>query len=236
MIPLADFNISLDESVSLLRDIKLFKGKGVKPTGTHSEESKKIAKTNRHIDIYSTAIENKDYEILLFDDSIFQFSINKTSLRYNFLQNPNVFSSKNDFLEKILGADTLLTLSEEQHNEYLEMINEEEYEQFLNEQELNMSANAIRYDLTEIGYEPLLHSYSHIHVGMNPSFRIPCSKILTPLKFVFFAIKHTYYRDWKSALETHSNFKHRIRDSKNRCASILSKYWTSEEIFELYLT
>jgi hypothetical protein len=236
MINEATFQISIDESIGFLKELYFYKGRGPKQDGNHSAESKKVGKSNRHIDIYEVVIENKDYEILLFDDSAFQFSFSKEILRYSFIQNPNIFTSKVEYIASFLEKEEFDTLSEEQLSSYVEAINEDEYEQFLNEQELNLNANYIRYDMTELGYLPLIHSYSHIHIGLNPSFRVPSAKVLTPLSFVLFCVKHSYYKDWKIAVENFNNFSLRIKDCKSKCADLPEKFWMSDETFELYLT
>ena len=98
MISEVSIKQSVQEALKILKSFKLFKGVGTKPLGDHSFEFKKTSRKNRHIDIYNTALTNKDYEILLIEDSIFQFGVDQKTLRYAFIQNPNVFISKEDFL------------------------------------------------------------------------------------------------------------------------------------------
>jgi hypothetical protein len=231
----ASFIISIDESITFLKEQGLFKGRGIKTVGDHSEEFKKACRKNRHTDIFAIAIENKDYEILLTDDSVFQFSFEKDALRYAFIQNPNLFVSKEDYLGAIYTPEDLLQFSDEEIQGLLSSIKDEEYEQYFNEQDINLKSNIIRYDLDAKGYSPLVHAYSHVHFGLNENLRIPCSKILTPLKFSILAVKNTYYTEWKKAFARNLNLETLIKESKKRCTDLPVDYWIHKEKYELYL-
>ena len=78
MISKGAWNVSMNESLTFLKKRKLFKGEGLFFKKGHSVKFLRISKENRHSEIYATAIQNLDYEILLFDDSIFQFSIDES--------------------------------------------------------------------------------------------------------------------------------------------------------------
>jgi|SRR5690554_3813639 len=229
----SQFNISLKDAISFIQEIGLFKSVGVKTVGQYSEEIKKISKTKNHREIYECAIKNLDYEILLTDDSIFQFSYNAGELRYAFIQNPAKFVSKEDYLTYILTPDEINEI--ESVDDLLELVNENEYEQFLNEQELNSTSNILRYDASSLGYKPLIHPFSHIHIGLNSDFRIPVSILLTPLTFAKFCIKNTYYEIWKNAFTIIEDFPNRILQSKNLCNLLDNKQWSEIEKAELYL-
>lgn len=230
-----EFKNSINDSVKLLKDLGLFKGTSVRSIGDHSAEFKKVSRTNKHTLIYKVAIENGDYEILLFDDSMFQFSFVANKLRYAFIQNPIIFASREDFVANICSPDELLEYSDEELENFKNSIDEEEYEQFLNEQELNLTSHIIRYDLDNSGYKPLIHSCSHLHIGLNQNFRLPCSKLLTPLNFVLFAIKHTYYSHWETGIGSLNNFEDRLRESKRKCVALDPSMWNVKEELDLYL-
>jgi len=232
----AKFKIAIENSVQILKSLKLYKSRGVKPIGDHSEESKNIAKSNKHSDIYNSAIQQQDYEILLTDDSIFQFSSSNSILRFSFIQNPNIYVSKQEFLISLYGKEDLSEFNQDELEKLEGEINEDEYEQFLAEQEFNLEANIIRYDLDHKGYAPLIHSYSHIHIGLNQNLRIPCNKILTPDKFTIFSVKNSYYNEWKKGFDTIPKLDQEILASKNRCDNLPVNYWANNELNELYLT
>jgi hypothetical protein len=230
---LAQFNISFKNSIELLKKLKLYKGLGNKTIGDYSEETKKLSKKNKYKEIYDLTLKNLDYEIILVDDSVFQFSF--TPIRYGFIQNPLEFVSKQNYLLELYSNDEFLDFSDDELNLLLDSINEDEYEQFLNEQEINKQANYIRYDATDSGYRPLIHSYSHIHIGMNENLRIPSSRIITPFCFVMFCIRNTYYDDWKDAIVGIPDFQNMMNDCKLNCNQLIDTYWGRNEELELYL-
>jgi hypothetical protein len=233
---LSQFNISLQESISLFKKLAIFKDVGKKPVGQYSSELKKIGKENRHKDFYQCAIKNIDYEIILIDDSIFQFSYDSKEVRYAYIQNPSTFISREEYLEHFFTKEDLLQMEEYELEDLLKGISDFEYEQFLNEQEMNITANYIRYDATLKGYRPLLHSYSHIHIGNNQDLRIPSSKTLTPLMFSKFSMKNSYYPIWKKYYKDNSTFKNEIKIAKTKCTVLPSNKWNIIEQNELYLT
>lgn len=227
------FFSSINESVELLNKFKLFKSRGSKGNGIYSEEFLKLSKGNNIVETYKCAIKNGDYDILLKDDSIIQFQKNDDDLRYAYIQNPNVFIPKEEYLTLIYTTeelDELIDFSIE------ELIDENEYEQFLNEQSLNSVSNYFRYDCSSAGYKPLVHSYSHFHIGMNENVRIPTSKIITPLKFTKFCIKNTYFDDWKAQFEINPNFSNEVIKMKNDCQQLPANKWNLIENNDLHLT
>jgi hypothetical protein len=227
------FQISITESIAFLKRIELFKDKGTKPIGQHSDEIKKISKSNKHKEIYECVIRNFDYEIILSDDSIFQFSFSPNDIRYAYIQNPCYFVTKEEYIGFILSTDEPNEL--EDIKSYIEMIDENEYEQFLNEQQLNSLSNFFRYDASLKGYTPLIHPFSHLHIGLNSNIRIPLSIIITPLAFVKFCIKNSYYDNWKNAVTKFDNFTGEIQRSKNSCISLDRTKWSEIEEHELYI-
>ncbi|CAM3045706.1 hypothetical protein SAMN05444143_1242 [Flavobacterium succinicans] len=226
------FIASINDSVSLLTKLDLFKSKGTKGNGVYSEEFLKTSKGDNIVATYECAIQNFDYDILLKDDSLIQFQQKNDDLRYAYIQNPYKFISKEEYV--------LLTHSTEELELFPdltieELINENEYEQFLNEQNLNSISNYFRYDCSPAGYNPLVHSYSHFHIGMNENIRIPTSKKITPLKFTKFCIKNTYYENWKSCFESDPTFISEIIKIKNECLELPQTKWSEIEKNELYL-
>lgn len=230
----SQFNISLEQAIDFLKEIGLYKSLGIKAIGDYSAEIRKVSKQNKHSLIYNTAIANFDYEVLLKDDSIFQFAFGE-EIRYAFIQNPQFFVSKEDFLTEIYSPDELLIFSDDEIEELIESIDELEYQQFVNEQELNANSIFLRYDSGSKGYKPLKHSYSHIHIGLNDHLRIPISKILTPLKFVLFSVRNTYFNEWKEAFIKIDDFENKILTSKNICSPIPNEFWQPIEEYGLFL-
>ena len=230
------FNISLTKSIKLLEELKLFKGKGPKNIGDYSSEFKKISRRNKHIEIYNAIRDNLDYEIILYDDSFFQFCRLDNYLRYSYIENPNFKYTKYDYLKFSFEDDEILHFTEQDVDE---LVDENEFEQFLTEQEINSNLIYIRYDFDKKGYKPLLHSHSHIHIGLNENFRITSSIILTPLQFITFTIKQKYYDVWKTHHDKFEilDFSEKLSEIKNQCVVIGDQnVWNDIEKNEIHIS
>jgi len=227
------FLSSINDSISLLSRFDLFKSKGTKGNGIFSDEFLKISKGDNIVETYNCAIRNFDYDILLKDDSLIQFQLKDENLRYAYIQNPNIFISKEEYAFLTYTPEELEIFSELSIEE---LIDENEYEQFLNEQSLNSISNYFRYDCSPAGYKPLVHSYSHFHIGMNENVRISTSKIITPLKFTKFCIKNTYYENWKTLFESDPTFIKEIIKMKSECIALPANKWDSIENNDLHLS
>jgi len=226
---IASLQASLIDGVKLLKELNLFKSNGVKflfKNGV-SDEFKKSSLSGDYLKIYQTAIENLDYDILLADDSIFQFEIDEDGARFAYFQNPSDYISYQDFIIKHFDDYN------QDYDEYFTI----EYEQFRNEQNINASAITIRYDLDAPNYRPNIHSTSHYHIGNQNNVRIPCDKIITPLSFILFVVKHVYYYEWKAAIENQNEVLNNfLNTSKTNCIKLEIANWIDVEKREFFLT
>ncbi len=229
----AKFNNSLNNSIRYLKEIELFKKKNVKEIGKHSSIFKKISRKKNHGLIHTTAIENLDWEIILIDNSIYQFSFDSIdSLRYAFIQNPNTFVTKNDFLMTLFEEKEIV----DNYDELIAEIKENEFEQFQIEQDINSEAHIIRYDYDSKNYKKLTHSASHLHIGFSESMRIPIKSILTPLEFVFFTVRHSYSDYWESSFNKIHDFEAMLLKEKNICPILTSVFWHNDEESDLFIS
>ncbi|ALL05961.1 hypothetical protein AQ505_10930 [Pedobacter sp. PACM 27299] len=224
-----NFSNSVKEVQSFLKEIGLFKEQGVKVINRDdvSGEFKNASQKADYFNLYKVALRNFDYDILLKDDSIFQFSykFNGSSppdIRFAFFQNPRQYKSYDDFLE-ILTEKGLI---EKEGNESISDLLEEEYQQFLTEQNINESSTSIRFDVDATAYKPLIHSTAHFHIGHKNNVRIPCKIILSPLKFSIFIIKHVYYTVWKTKIgEPTGILATSLSNSKSTCLKLHPLSW-----------
>lgn len=230
------FSASINDSIALLNKFDLFKSKGPKSNGIYSEEFLKISKSNNLLKIHECAVRNLDYNILLTDDSVIQFQWQNNDLRYCFIQNPYKFISKEDFLTVLYSKELLEELLTEFSLDDIISENEENYEQYLNEQNSILNSNYFRYDYSRLGYQPLVHSCSHFHIGLSEHVRIVTSKVITPLKFTKFCIKNTYYEAWKKHLNNNPEFSIELLKIKSECNSLPREHWEDIEGYELHLT
>ncbi|WP_426330110.1 DUF2290 domain-containing protein [Pedobacter sp. R-06] len=238
---ISKFNTSIVESKRILSEIGLFKSLGVKVINRDdvSPEFKTASQKKSYFDLYKCAIRNFDYDILLNDDSIFQFSYgfdasNKTThIRFAFFQNPQEYKTYPEFLQHLRDINYLSDETDEDLGDSFE----EEYQQFLREQSLNTSSTSIRYDFDSHNYRPSLHSISHLHIGHQNDIRIPCKLILTPINFCIFVIKHVYYSTWKFQIANPgSSLKSTVSSSKLGCYTLALNQWLNDENSELFLS
>ncbi len=186
------FNISVREVEEVLKDFQLFQMKGIKSLNEDgvSDQFKKSTQKDNYWQIYRIGLENFDYDFLLVDQSYFQFQFSQTqegmAIRYAFFQNPLNFVTYEDFLNDFGIAE----------EEAKEVDLRAEYEQYLNEQSLSNQYTTLRYDYDEIGYRPLIHAVSHLHIGFNNNVRIPLNKVISPIRFLLFVLKHVYLNEW----------------------------------------
>ncbi|MDQ0965989.1 hypothetical protein QFZ20_001392 [Flavobacterium sp. W4I14] len=99
----------------------------------------------------------------------------------------------------------------------------------------NSQSNYFRYDASSTGYSPLIHSFSHLHIGLNQNVRIPVSLLLTPLKFTKFSIKNTYFDQWKKYALGRVDLDKELGEIKKHCMKLSGTQWNSIEENELYI-
>lgn len=223
------FNASVKEVQNFLKEIDLFKSSGVKVINKDdvSSDFKNASQKADYFKLYKVALSNFDYDILLKDDSIFQFSykfngIGLPEIRYAFFQNPTNYKSYNDFLEVLRESGII----EDESNENVPDIFEDDYQQFLTEQSINESAMCIRFDVDGGAYKPLIHSSAHFHIGHKNNVRIPCKIILSPLKFSIFIIKHVYYKVWKDQIAIPTGIlSQTLNTARSRCINLDGLFW-----------
>lgn len=183
-----EINISSDVKL-LLKKLNLLKSNQFDINRIYSEEAKCIARKCKYKELYDYIIAHFEYDILLNDDSWFQFKKKSDEYRYAFMKNPQKIKSLKDFI-------TENGLEEEDNTIDLEDL----YESSLETEYIQSTELYLRYDVSPKGYAPNVHSYSHLHFGLN-EMRLPCSKILTPVMFTELVIKTAYPNEWQKAIE-----------------------------------
>lgn len=226
------FTTSISDAAAILKELELYRGENLFWRNA-SEEFLKVSKQDNYKKMYDTAIEHYDYNLILKEGSIFQFEeAENENLRFAFLQAPYNYVSFENFL---------LTFMDEQDmpNDKMELIGlkisfENDYEQFLSEQGVNSKVIYFRYDIDSEQYDPNVHSYAHLHVGLCNDIRIPCASRLTPASFVVFVIKQVYKKYWEKYVLDNNRRSHILHLAKDRILLEDDK-WNEEEKKELFL-
>ena len=223
----AQYRSSLDKTKSLLNRLSLTKYilLGHRPV---AYEYLGLLKTHDYIAIYKKAIEEYNYDILLYDDSILQFSYNvdssgKPLIRYSYYQFPFDFPDYKEYL--LINGLTY----EEAGELFID-----EYEQELSEASRKLYYTPVRYDYCEDEYTCAVHPASHLHIGYQNSIRIPISIVITPYMFTLFVLKQCYYSQWTELIKD-SSFLKAVDLSKVSCLDIRSEFFTNLDKKELYL-
>ncbi|MCM1270290.1 MAG: DUF2290 domain-containing protein [Ruminococcus flavefaciens] len=169
------------------------------------------------------ASENRDFDIMLEDGSLFQFtSRNENDIHYSFLHR----------IEKNMSFDEFYNLYATDEN--IDTI-EQDYEYYLSGDKEELYTCPIRYDVAENEYIKMHHAYAHLHIGIETDIRIPVDKILSPMHFVDFVIKHMYKTQWDNAYTHNDKFKERINSLKTQAENIDDDYFTQDEKNLLYI-
>ena len=172
---------------------------------------------------FVVASENRDFDIMLKDGSLFQFtSRNENDIHYSFLHRIEKNLTFEEFYDTYATDDNIDTI-------------ERDYEYYLASDKDTLYACPIRYDVAETEYTEMYHAYAHLHIGIETDIRIPVDKVLSPLHFVDFVIKHMYKNNWDNAYTHNDKFKKLVNRLKSRAENIDSEHFTEAEHNLLYI-
>lgn len=214
-------------AVKLLKDLVFIKENNSHKRIPYSTSCTDFSRGGDYKDLYQNLVDNRDYDILLKDDSIMQMSFHNGESRLMFIQNPQEFITFEDFLNSI-DIDVHESQMEVAHELY-----DDDYQQALECMNLNSGATYMRYDVDSRGREHKenIHAYTHLHIGLNNNIRIPVGKYMTPLSFTVFVIRQVYLELWAEGL------RKQIIDinHKHLCEDLPPELWTEEERKDFYL-
>lgn len=112
---------------------------------------------------------------------------------------------------------------------------EQDYEYYLSGDKEALYTCPIRYDVAKTEYTEMFHAYAHLHIGIETDIRIPVDKVLSPLHFVDFVIKHMYKTKWDDAYTHNERFKELVNCLKSQAESVKDNYFTQAEHNLLYI-
>lgn len=223
------FNIRVNQNVtSFLKKIDLFKENYFSPNFHYSKSVKDVARNGTHYDIINEIWKTFSYDIILNDDSIFQFHKDGEDLRYCFMQNPKVKISWHEYLymngmiEENLDPEVLeFCRSCYDNGDDESCYDDNKYPVYL------------RYDVSCCQYQEGIHPYSHLHVGLYNEIRFPISMILTPEMFAQLAVKMTYPVVWKEKVRQ-NDIQEFQKTVKKGCEEISSDKWSEIDKCDLF--
>lgn len=175
-------------------------------------------------EIFLTAADNSDFDIAIDDGSFFQFtSSSENEIHYSFFNRVEIILSYEEFEEKYLTDNNIDSIAQE-------------YEMYLSTDKPKIIPCPIRYDVSKNEYQENLHAYAHFHFGFRNEIRIPSDKIIKPISFVDFVIKHTYRAKWDCAYKNDEKFRAYVNALKNQSEAIDTVLFTDSEKNFLFLT
>ena len=176
-----------------------------------------------YVKTFIAASENRDYDIMLEDGSLFQFtSCNENDIHYSFLHR----------IEKIMSFDEFYDIYACEEN--IDTI-EQDYEYYLSGDKVQLYSCPIRYDVAKSEYTEMYHAYAHLHIGIETDIRIPIDRVIPPLHFVDFVIKHMYKTNWDNAYDSNEKFRELVTSLKFQTEVIKEDGFTDNERKLLYI-
>lgn len=172
-----------------------------------SKEFLSVSQKGTYKEIYDCAMENKDYDFRLKDNSIMQFTIEKDTrrnimkLRYAYYKCPYLIFGNNEAESTDVFMENYVS---------------------------------IRYDYDLNEYKETIHPISHFHIGNDNNLRIPINKVVEPLEFGIFIIRNIYVKEWNK-LVNDMNLKDICLKSKEKLEEIGEEFFTNTERKFLYL-
>ena len=175
-------------------------------------------------EIFLVASENHDYDIILEDGSFFQFTYGANKdIHYSFFDKVEKVLSYEEFEEKYLSDSNIDSIAQE-------------YEMYLSTDKEPNNPLPIRYDVAKAEYKEAIHAFAHFHFGHNNDIRVPTDKILKPLAFVDFIVKHMYKEKWDKSYMSNDKFKKIIEGIKTQSEILDARCFSENEKAQLYLT
>lgn len=172
---------------------------------------------------FIVASKNRDFDIMLEDGSLFQFtSRNENDIHYSFLHRIENNLSFDEFYDIYATDENIDTI-------------EQDYEYYLAGDKEKLYTCPIPYDVAESEYKKMYHAFAHLHIGIDTDIRIPVDKVLSPMHFVDFVIKHMYKTRWDNAYAHNEKFKELVDCLKTRAENIDDAHFTQEEKNLLYI-
>lgn len=166
---------------------------------------------------FIVASENRDFDVMLEDGSLFQFTArNENDIHYSFLHRIEKNMSFDEFFNKYATDENIDTIGQD-------------YEYYLAGDKERIYSCPIRYDVAKSEYSEMHHAYAHLHIGIENDIRIPVDKVISPIHFVDFVIKHMYKTKWDNAYSKNTKFQELVDSLKSQAEKITEEYFSQTE-------
>ena len=187
------FHSQVTASWRFLRILAIASERIVRPPAVPNPASR--YRTMPYAQVWEDCYRNQFYDISLVDGALLQFrapSFRPLSIGYSFYECPYLTVAYEDFLKEVLDA-TYEDVGDEFRREY------EDYVLGLPKKD---AVTPIRYDYDPPRYIPGVHPASHIHFGAASRVRVSARRLLSPLSFTLFIVRHCYPESWSRFIVT----------------------------------
>ncbi|MFS1979223.1 DUF2290 domain-containing protein [Vibrio lentus] len=185
----SEFNRSIVKVIELADKLELLFQAGAAASLNVSYEVKKTTrKATSYTEVYDVIAGQQEFNIMLSDRSMFQFTETKQNEELRLVYYPNPYQ----FVEyQSIRKEALELLDSKEFTEV-------EYEQYISEADFSCDVPVIRYDLSVDQHCEYYHPAAHFHIGFYAENRWPVDRVLTPLAFFLKILANYYPSTWKS--------------------------------------
>jgi hypothetical protein len=183
----------INGAVRLLNDLRLVSDRNewVK----YPSDLPSIVRSKTYVEEYAYYVNNGLYDIRLVDSALFQFKhLSDDDVSYCYYEPPFEAPTYEEFVAETLGA---AFAAENTVGDSFR----EEYEQAVDTAPLRKSVTPIRYDYSPALYEPGVHPAAHLHIGVDNELRIYARRLMHPMSFVLFVMRHIYPDSWRRFIQ-----------------------------------
>ncbi|MEZ8674489.1 DUF2290 domain-containing protein [Vibrio cyclitrophicus] len=186
----SEFSRSIVEIINKADKLGLLFQAGSASSLNASYEVKRVTRNaTSYREVYDTIISNQEFNLMLSDQSVFQFTevSERADVRLVYYPSPYQFVEYQSLKREALD---LLNSQE---------FTEAEFEQYLTEAEFTCDIPVIRYDLSIKQHCEMYHPAAHFHIGFYAENRWPVNRVLTPYAFFLTILSNYYPSSWKNA-------------------------------------
>jgi hypothetical protein len=191
------FSAHVEEAWDLLGRLGLTEARNYRPN--YSDFKAAEFRNLGHRDAWQQMLRTQLFDFQLADLSLLQFRYARTKTEatpsYVFIQSPVVARPYSDFVVQDL-------------NLRVEDVGDDfrvEWEEELESAKLRDSPLYFRFDYAPLEYRPFAHPCAHLHVGHETGVRIGTRRVLQPMSFALFVLRHVYSEQWVKVVEDNKN-------------------------------
>jgi hypothetical protein len=185
----------------------------------------------RYIECWRKCFDLQLYDLRLRDDGLIQFRANSfkpLSFSYAFYECPyHVLPSLDDYIEQVqLESEAGIGTTGYE----FDLLREYDFLQ----PTLKDIVTPLRYDYSPEIYTESRHPAAHMHFGFANEIRVGTKKVLRPLSFTLFIVRHYYPDHWQQLIEK-TGADILCRNVHEGLDDVSDQYWGPKDKWEMLL-